>query len=236
MAIFRAHAIRTGWIKVANQEKVLADLQAQNSLLLKGKVKFLRMARQKMTLKDEKLQGPLLIDMGTPEEAITLVTAGLVHNHDLKNCKLFHSECQMTLYFICQGYGHIAVTCRKLQMCEICAKQHPTAACPTSNNLRTHFCCNCKGKHCTWDPTSPVRKAEAERATAAYKLQSTFYMITGKPIPPAQVVPIQFASSPTPTSFVANQGQQAPPALRKQAHQSTALSVEERAEDSLTAA
>jgi hypothetical protein len=87
-----AHAVRTNRIKVANQEKVLTELQAQN-LLLKRKVKFLRVAWQKRTLKDGKLHGPLLIDIGTPEEANTLVTEGLVHDHDLKNCELFHSEC-----------------------------------------------------------------------------------------------------------------------------------------------
>jgi hypothetical protein len=105
-----AHAVRTNRIEVANQEKALAELQAQNPLL-KGKVKFLRVAWQKRTLKDGKLHGPLLINVGTPEEANTLVTEGLVHDHDLKNCAVFHSDCQMTLCFKCEGYGHIAVTC-----------------------------------------------------------------------------------------------------------------------------
>jgi hypothetical protein len=143
-----AHSVRTNRIEVANQEKSLAELQAQNPLL-KGRVKFLRVAWQKRTLKGGKLAGPLLMNVRTLEEANTLVTEGLVHNHDLKNCELFHYECQMTLYFKCQGYGHIAATCRKEQTCGVCAQHHPMAACPTSNAICTYFCCNCKGKHRT---------------------------------------------------------------------------------------
>jgi hypothetical protein len=41
-------------------------------------VKFLKVAWRKMTLNDGKLSGPLLIDMGTPEEANTLVLEGLI--------------------------------------------------------------------------------------------------------------------------------------------------------------
>jgi hypothetical protein len=204
-----ADVVRTNRIEVANEEKVLAELQAQNPLL-KGKVKFLRVARQKRTLKDGKLHGPLLINVGTPEEANTLVTEGLVHNPDLKNCKLFHSECQMTLCCKCQGYSHNAVTCQKLQTCRICAKQHPTAAWPTSNDLRTHFCCNRKGKQRPWDPACPVRKAEAELATAADQLRPTFYKITGKPLPPAQTLPIQFSPSPSPHLFLQTRASKPP--------------------------
>ncbi len=34
------------------------------------------------TLKDGKLSRPLLIDVGTPEEANTLVSVGLFHYHE----------------------------------------------------------------------------------------------------------------------------------------------------------
>jgi hypothetical protein len=131
-----AYGARTNRIEVTNQEKALAELQAQNPLL-KGKVKFFRVAWQKRTLRYGKLAGTLFIYVETPEEANTFVTKGLVHDHDLKNCKLFHRECQMTLCFKCQGYGHIAAACRKEQTCGICAQQHPTAACSTSNNICT---------------------------------------------------------------------------------------------------
>ncbi len=120
------------------------------------------MAWQKRTFKSGKLAEPLLMDVGKLEEANTLVTEGLIHDPNLKYCKLFHHECQMTLCFKCQGFGHIAATCRKEQTCGVCAQQHPTAACPTPNDIRTYFCCNCKGKHRTWDFACPVRKAEAE--------------------------------------------------------------------------
>ncbi len=51
-----AHAVRTNRIEAANQEKALAELQAQN-LHLKDKVKFLKAAWKKKTLKDGKLHG-----------------------------------------------------------------------------------------------------------------------------------------------------------------------------------
>jgi hypothetical protein len=60
--------------------------------LLKIRVKFLRVAWKKKTLKNAKLNRLLLIDVEIPEEANTLVSERLVHNHELKNCKIFHSE------------------------------------------------------------------------------------------------------------------------------------------------
>jgi hypothetical protein len=89
------HAVRTNRIETANQEKALAELQAQNPQL-KDKVKFLKLTWKRKTLKAGKLHGPLLIDVGTPEEVTTLVLESLVHNHELKNCELFYSECIMT--------------------------------------------------------------------------------------------------------------------------------------------
>jgi hypothetical protein len=62
------HAMRTNRTESANQEKALAELQAQN-LQLKDKVKFLKLTWKLKTLKVGKLHGPLLIDVGTPEEA-----------------------------------------------------------------------------------------------------------------------------------------------------------------------
>jgi hypothetical protein len=57
-----AHGVRTNRIEITNQERALADLHSLNPLL-KGKVKFLRMAWKKKTLKDGRLRGPLLIDV-----------------------------------------------------------------------------------------------------------------------------------------------------------------------------
>jgi hypothetical protein len=60
-------------------------LHTQNQLL-KGRVKFLRVAWKKTTLKTGKPHGLLLIDVGTPEEANTLVQEGLIHDNELRNC------------------------------------------------------------------------------------------------------------------------------------------------------
>ncbi len=66
------HSVRTNKVETANQEKAIAELQAQNSQL-KDKVKFLKLSWKTKILKSGKLYGPLLIDMGTPDEANILV-------------------------------------------------------------------------------------------------------------------------------------------------------------------
>ncbi len=89
------HAMKTNRIETINKEKALAELQAQNPQLM-DKVKFLKLTWQQKTLKASRLHGPLLVDVGTQEEANTLVQDGFLHNYELKNCELFHSECIMT--------------------------------------------------------------------------------------------------------------------------------------------
>jgi hypothetical protein len=162
-------------------------------------------------LKDGKLSGPLLIKVGTPEEANTLVSDGLFHDHEPKNCKLFHSECNMTQCYKCWAYGHIAMMCRKPQTCGNCAKEHHPSSCPTPNDLPTYFCSNGKGKYRAWDQTCPVRKAEAARAAAAYDTCPTFYTIVSGAPHPAQLPSLQFSPTFTPPPFTANEVHPAPP-------------------------
>jgi hypothetical protein len=201
------HAVRTNKIETASQEKALAELQDQNPQL-KDKVKFLKLAWKQKTLKAGKLHGPLLIDVGTLEEANALVLEGLLHDHEIKNCELFHSECITTQYFKCYRYDHISVTCRRSQTCRDCAKKHPSAACQTAKDPRTYFCSNCKGKHQACDRACAVRKAEAERAAAAYATRPTLYKVTSNASRAAQSPPIHFHFTPHPTPVAANQGQQ----------------------------
>jgi hypothetical protein len=80
------HGVRTNRIDIKNQQKALAELQALNPQL-KSKVKLLKVAWRKTTLKDSKLFKPLLIDKGTPDEANTIVLDGLIHDLELKNCE-----------------------------------------------------------------------------------------------------------------------------------------------------
>jgi hypothetical protein len=139
----------------------------------------------------------------------------------------------MTQCFKCYHYGHIAMTCKKLQTCGNCAKGHPSAACPTSNDPRTYSCSNCKGKHQAWDRACPARKSEAERAAAAYATRPTLYKLNSNTTAAPQSIPIPFHSTPHPTPFTANQGQQPsqPRTTRKRARQSTAPAAGEAADD-----
>jgi hypothetical protein len=101
--------------------------------------------------------------VGTTEEANTLDLEGFLHNHKLKNCELFHSECNMTQCFRCYQYSNIAMICQRVQICGNCIKEHSSATYQTTKDLCSYFCSNCKGKHIAWDRTCPVRKTELKK-------------------------------------------------------------------------
>jgi hypothetical protein len=105
-----AHAARTSRVDPAEQAKSLSDLEAQNPSW-EGKVKILRIAWCMKTLKERKTHGHLLLKVGTPSKANMLVQEGLLYNGELKDCELFHGDCNLTQCFRCQHYGHIAKQC-----------------------------------------------------------------------------------------------------------------------------
>ncbi len=78
-----------------------------------------------------------------------------------------------------------------------------------------------------------MRKAEAERAAAAYATRPTLYNLTSNASPAAQSPLIHIHSPPHPPPYTANQGQQLhqPRTIRKRARQFTAPAAGERAED-----
>jgi hypothetical protein len=89
------YRVKTNRIKTSNQEKMLAELLAQNPKH-KTKVEFLKVDWRMKILKAGILHGPLLIDMAMPEEANSLVLNGLPHENELKKCKSYYSECNIT--------------------------------------------------------------------------------------------------------------------------------------------
>jgi hypothetical protein len=103
-------------ITTANKERVLGELQAQN-LQPKDKVKSWKLTWRK---KDSKLHEPLLVDIGTLEEAKAFDQDCLLHDCKLKNSKLFYNECIMIECFKCYCYSQIAVTCQGSQPCGNC--------------------------------------------------------------------------------------------------------------------
>jgi hypothetical protein len=169
-----AHSVQVSRVDPKEQAKSIPSLEAQN-LRLKTRVKFLRVAWRSKTLKLRKTHGSLLIEEGSLEEANILVEEGLVHDGQLHDCVLFIEECNVTLCFHCQGYGHIAKTCKGKRTCGFCAKDHDTRGCPTSEAPSTFSCINCKGKHFTWLQLRPERAARASRASAAYKARPNKY-------------------------------------------------------------
>jgi hypothetical protein len=60
-------------------------------------------------LKDGKLHEPLLVNVEMLEKTYTQVQESLLHDHVMKNWKIFHSECYMTPGCKCYHYGHIVI-------------------------------------------------------------------------------------------------------------------------------
>jgi DNA-binding transcriptional regulator LsrR (DeoR family) len=52
-------------------------------------------------LKSGKQYGLLHIDVGTSDQANIMVEEGLLHDYELKQCKIFYSECYMTQCYKC---------------------------------------------------------------------------------------------------------------------------------------
>ncbi len=193
-----AHAVRTSRVDLDEQAKSISDLEAQNPSL-KGKVKILRVAWRSKTLKEQKSHGPLLLEVGTPGEANILVQEGLLHEGELKDCELFHGDCNLTECFRCRRYGHIAKRCYGKLACGYCAKEHETRSCPSSNSPQDFSCSNCKGKHTTWSKFCPERQAMVSKAAAAYAARQVLYKVPAKsPPPPPPPPPPATTTSPTP--------------------------------------
>jgi hypothetical protein len=203
-----AHAVRTCRVDPAEQAESISDLEAQNPSL-KGKVKILHVAWRLRTLKERKLHGPLLLEVGTPSEANIFVQEGLLHDGELKDCELFHGDCNLTQCFRCQHYGHTPKQCHSKLACGFCAKEHETRSCPSSNSPQTFSCSNCKGKHPTWSQLCPDKQAIASRAAAAYAARPLLYKVPAKfPLscsPPSPQVSILPSIPPTITPPAQNQ-------------------------------
>jgi hypothetical protein len=98
--------------------------------------------------------------------------------------------------YSCQGFGHVAKTCKNSPACSHCAENHPTKDCPRKCSAETpcsdasptrpceHFekpaCSNCKAKslphdHRVSDPACPSKKLAKDAATNAALAQGHFY-------------------------------------------------------------
>jgi hypothetical protein len=117
------------------------------------------------------------------------VQEGLLHEGELKDCELFHSDCNLTECFRCRRYGHIAKRCQGKLACGYCAKEHETRSCPSSNSPQDYSCSNCKGKHTTWSRFCPERQKMVSKAAAAYAARPVLYKVPARSPPPPSPPP-----------------------------------------------
>jgi hypothetical protein len=124
------HAITVSRIEYNERAKSISHIMSQNPSLHTS-IKILHVSWHLKSLKHGKTHGPLLLEVTTPEEANILMQEGLLHDGELKDCKIFIEDYTPTQCFKCQWYRHTVKTCKGKRNCGFCAKEHNTGSCPT---------------------------------------------------------------------------------------------------------
>lgn len=86
------------------------------------------------------------------EEAVQwMIDTGVLNDQRyigrVEKCEIKKKRC-----FRCQGFGHLAWSCKETPQCGHCGGEHERARCPPS--IRAH-CLDCSGEHATGDPQCP---------------------------------------------------------------------------------
>lgn len=106
--------------------------------------------------KRDKILGPFAsmgIWFDSPEAAqwildnVLLVDEHYIGTGRVEKCEIKKKRC-----FRCQGFGHLAWSCKEAPKCGHCGGQHERARCPPGIRAR---CVDCSGEHATGDPLCP---------------------------------------------------------------------------------
>ena len=81
--------------QIQGQEQAIEELYKQNPKLV-GTVEIVRVAFAKKLLRSGWPTGPLIISVIEPEQANCLISAGLIWQYELHNCKLYNGDCVIT--------------------------------------------------------------------------------------------------------------------------------------------
>src|ERR1700716_2241788 len=87
---------------------------------MKDRVEIVQLRWSKKALNQGKTRSALHIGVASPEQANLLLSQGLLFESELHNYEVFEGECQVTQYFKCIEYGHIAKQCKNFIKCGFC--------------------------------------------------------------------------------------------------------------------
>jgi hypothetical protein len=128
---------------------------------------------------------PLVIEVGSAEQANRLINEGLAISYDLKIVERHDQRCRITQCFKCQRYGHISTQCRNQQKCGHCGGEHTTDECAAETQASQRSCAACTGgDHPSWSTACPSRIQEASRAKTARIIMMRLYPVPAKATPP----------------------------------------------------
>ncbi|KAK7015691.1 hypothetical protein R3P38DRAFT_3204207 [Favolaschia claudopus] len=105
--------------------------------------------------------GSIIAEFRDSQSANQAIDNGLSLDHSLLSAHKLTEN--LTQCYKCQQYGHIAKYCKNSECCALCAGNHATKSCP-STDYHSQFCCtNCSGNHSSFDRSGPARSAEREK-------------------------------------------------------------------------
>jgi hypothetical protein len=113
-----------------------------------GTMDILRVAFSKRLIQSGRTTRPLIISMAEPEQANSLIDAGLIWHYELHDFEPFNRDYVVTQCFKCYKYRHVGHNCRNTQRCGHCAALGHASNDSLGKDDRTKYqCVNCRGKH-----------------------------------------------------------------------------------------
>ena len=141
-------------------------------------MKFLHVYWFKKIIKLNKSVSHLIVDVVMLTQINLLINNKLLFHSELKNCKLYHSNCRLTQYFNCQKYNHIIKVCYNIQKCSVCtASEHSDYNCLLKNSLFMHYCVNCNLEHSAWFIKCRICKEQLEKIWLTYIIKFRKFVI-----------------------------------------------------------
>ena len=156
------HSVRIDSTDPSRATDIVA-LQEQNQTLHPG----LRIARAKWLKTHygaEQVHGSLVLGLPDAQMADRIIQRGLVSNFTLHMAEYHSPSFRITQCFKCQGYGHIAASCRKTEMCGHCSLPHKSQECTQKDEPR---CANCGRRHPAWSRECKARMTAKTRSIQA---------------------------------------------------------------------
>ena len=195
------HGVRVKGLNTSDQKRTIQAIYEENRQL-HPELEIARIAWPKHVITEQKSYSSFILETSSPVTANRIITQGLIHEGEIKDCVRYLSEAKVTRCFNCQEYGHIARICKKSPACAECAGEHRAEECPKGPEA-ARKCAVCGGKHRAGAPNCEIERKEKEKAAFARIQASRQYQCTVSPprsSPPQRDPPPPSPGSPQPHS------------------------------------